>query len=188
MAGSRPGKARTYVRERILTIRELYQHGILDKADVAKAVLLLKLDPKEVASLFGYSNLTDFYAEFVDDVDLKSVTPEGTSTFETWNLSEMVKAVDLRYGKEQAEYSRIADELKRTYKSVQSWFRRVFKQGVVVNRDLWDLIAENPEYDVETLAAIADLPAWRVQFVVDIYKLAAYCTFNGYTKPIVQFD
>ena len=167
------------------TLLQMHQKKLIDKSTVAKAVVKLRLDPLLMAREFGYETINEFLQEFVQEQDTSSDT--GSSS-ELWTFDAMAQASDARF-KRGWSYRQIAEELNRTPKSVQSFFRRTFDQGNSVQRAVWELL--NDGYSVQEITELVDYGEWRVQFAYDLLKLKRYCAamqlqeIGNYKSPVI---
>jgi hypothetical protein len=170
-------------RIRAETVRDLYEKGLLDVRDVARVPLKLRLDVKELALAFGYVKPSEFLQEFVQNGE---PAREEAAKFEPWSSEEMMKAASLRFDT-GLNYVEIAQRLGKSSKSVQSFFRRTFRQGNVVDRDVWELIGSGVA--ISEIAELVQLPDWRVQFTFSLWKLNVLCHLEPrYDKPVLLFE
>lgn len=165
------------------TVRTLLDKRVLDRSTAAKALLALRVSPTVSAFVFGYDSVPEFLQEFVQPA--RHATDADTPGFEPWAYAEMISAVQLRFGEQHASHQEIADELGRTVKSVQSFFRRTFSQGLTVESAIWDLLDDGNS--VEDVVTVADLPKWRVEFVNNAKSLAQFCTVQGFPSVVIRF-
>jgi hypothetical protein len=166
------------------TIRELLQKGILNTQDVSRAILKLRIRPAVAAAAFGYDTVTEFLQEFVTPSKNHNDPLESPPGFEPWSYDDMIEATKQRFIGEKS-FNQIAEDMGRTVKSVQSFFRRTFSQGLTIDRPIWDLVTEGSSTD--DICTVADLPRWRVEFVRNAHDLDEYCHILGLDRPVLRF-
>lgn len=156
-------------------IADLYAKHVMDKSQVAKAVVKLKLNLTLLADALGLPDVKALLAEFVND------PKDASESKGNWSAFGYEEARIALYEGLSAQAA--AEKIGRTPKAVQNFRWRTFTQGLRVNQAVWELIR-----DGHTPEEINELghPLWMCQFAETVWMLNTYALLHRKTPPKVE--
>lgn len=171
-----PGAASVTALSYEQVIADLYAKRVLNKQQVATAVVKLKLKLPALATALGLSSVNQLMEEFINDPgDMPSYEVEKRQNF------TLAEAIEVLYsGKSNKQ---LAEEMPhRTQKAIQNFRWRTLKQGLRVNQAVYELVAEGqkPE-DINVLG----FPLWMIEFTDMVHKLQVYARMHHKQEPKV---
>lgn len=162
-------------------LAHLVKLKIVPASKLIEAILRLDLSPVRLARALGYESIGEFYSQFTQAHDeelarAQRETPDERESWSIWTYPEMSQLYDLvaldGYTLKEASMIMQMDNPKRSYKSVQSFWRRTFSLGNLIDAWIWELFEEG--YTAEELIE-AGYPGQRAHFTESMYHFVRYC-------------